>query len=216
MAAEEKSEDGPPGASGPKASGTVTFVKRRNGNEGFGWAKPDADGDQVFVSFSDVSYQHRHLLPLQEGDRVQYDVVANYKKRGGTRVQEGVKGLNIVIERTAPPADTDTRELEALGVPINELTKSVYKLCRAQPSLSDEVIKTALKKARRGGLPATQGPEGSQTHAKRLDRIRLPGQAPRRGYRQTRAGVRSQAAFDEPEHGQTGSTGCRAARLVRR
>jgi len=28
MAAEEKSEDGPPGASGPKASGTVIFVKK--------------------------------------------------------------------------------------------------------------------------------------------------------------------------------------------
>ena len=178
MAAEEKSEDGPPGASGPKASGTVIFVKRGNGNEGFGWAKPDADGDQVFVSFSDVSYQHRHLLPLQEGDRVQYDVVANYKKRGGTRVQEGVKGLNIVIERTAPPADTDTRELEALGVPINELTKSVYKLCRAQPSLSDEVIKTALKKLAEEGYQQLKAlKEAKRTRNDWIEfacRVRLP------------------------------------------
>ena len=135
MAAEEKSEAGSPGRRAGRVKKVFDRDKMENGG-GYSFVVPDGGGEDVFVSFSDVI--NRQQLPLVEGDRVQYDVVENTKGKG-------FKGVNIVIDRTAPPADTDTPALEAPGVPINELTKSVYKLCRAQPPLSNEVIAPACK-----------------------------------------------------------------------
>ena len=113
--------------------GTVTAVKPAE-SPTYGFVRPDAGGDDVFVAFGDVVRG-----TLAAGDRVEYELVPN-EVRG-----DGVKGGNVVVlpARTpaaapAPrsvPADARTAVLEAENEGLRDenarLTGEVSKLRRA-------------------------------------------------------------------------------------
>ena len=113
--------------------GTVTAVKPAE-SPTYGFVRPDAGGDDVFVAFGDVVRG-----TLAAGDRVEYELVPN-EVRG-----DGVKGGNVVVlpARTpaaapAPrsvPADARTAALEAENEGLRDenarLTGEVSKLRRA-------------------------------------------------------------------------------------
>ena len=112
---------------------TVTAVKPAE-SPTYGFVRPDAGGDDVFVAFGDVVRG-----TLAAGDRVEYELVPN-EVRG-----DGVKGGNVVVlpARTpaaapAPrsvPADARTAALEAENEGLRDenarLTGEVSKLRRA-------------------------------------------------------------------------------------
>ena len=114
--------------------GTVTAVKPAE-SPTYGFVRPDAGGDDVFVAFGDVVDHAR----VATGDRVEYELVPN-EVRG-----VGVKGGNVVVlpARTpaaAPvprsvPADARTAALEAENEGLRDenerLTGEVSKLRRA-------------------------------------------------------------------------------------
>ena len=121
--------------------GTVTAVKPAE-SPTYGFVRPDAGGDDVFVAFGDVVDHAR----VATGDRVEYELVPN-EVRG-----VGVKGSNVVVlpARTpaaapAPrsvPADARTAALEAENERLRDanatlesenerLTGEVSKLRRA-------------------------------------------------------------------------------------
>jgi len=64
--------------------GTVKFF---NTNKGFGFISPDNGGADVFVHISAV--QRSGLQGLNEGERVQFDIVAD--KRSGKNAAENLQ-----------------------------------------------------------------------------------------------------------------------------
>lgn len=61
------------------ANGTVKWF---NTTKGFGFISPDEGGDDVFVHISAV--QQAGISPLQEGQRVSYELTTNKGKTSAT------------------------------------------------------------------------------------------------------------------------------------
>jgi cold shock protein len=64
------------------ASGTVKWF---NGTKGFGFIQPDDGGKDVFVHISAV--EKAGLRGLNEGQKVQYDIVANRGKESAENLK---------------------------------------------------------------------------------------------------------------------------------
>ena len=64
------------------ANGTVKWF---NTTKGFGFISPDEGGDDVFVHVSAV--QEAGLAPLEEGQRVSYDLATNKGRTSATNLK---------------------------------------------------------------------------------------------------------------------------------
>ena len=86
----------------PKLRGTVTAVRPREAPS-YGFVRPDAGGDDVFVAFVDVESAGQ----LAEGDRVDYELVPNAGARKSNRTSGDPKyavkcGHVVVLPKGAP------------------------------------------------------------------------------------------------------------------
>ena len=87
----------------PKLRGTVTAVRPREAPS-YGFVRPDAGGDDVFVAFVDVESAPGKLA---EGDRVDYELVPNAGARKSNRTSGDPKyavkcGHVVVLPKGAP------------------------------------------------------------------------------------------------------------------
>ena len=121
----------PPAQTKPKLRGTVTAVKpkQRHGGPGpsYGFVRPDAGGDDVFVAFVDVVDQAK----LGEGDRVDYELIPNTGARksnasgSNANPKYAVKcGRVVILPKGAPhkgaPQEQDPGREESKAEPAPE------------------------------------------------------------------------------------------------